>query len=91
MFTFVLDHAQILKCFPDCIEKLDVGHAAKNIYKRVKLLAKDHKALQGFGEKVKRRFQYLSMRQKEMQRCSVEGGILRSCTGVVTTSNAYTQ
>ena len=29
---------QILDVFPECIEKLDVGHAAKNICKKVKEL-----------------------------------------------------
>jgi hypothetical protein len=53
--------AQILDKFPDCIEKLDVGHAAKNICKKVKELGRSgHKALVGFGEKVKRRFQQLA-------------------------------
>lgn len=52
--------AQILDKFPDCIEKLDVGHAAKNICKKVKELGRGvHKALVGFGEKAKRRFQQL--------------------------------
>jgi hypothetical protein len=58
--------AQILDKFPDCIEKLDVGHTAKNICKKVKELGRGgHKALVRFGEKAKRRFQQLAHQSKE--------------------------
>ncbi len=56
--------AQIKKTFPVCIEELDVGHAAKNICKKVKELGRIHKKLVGFGEKVKRRFQELAYKSK---------------------------
>ena len=52
--------AQVTAVFPDVIEMLDVGHASKNVCKKVKLLGKEFKELGGFGEKVKRRFQTLA-------------------------------
>lgn len=46
----------ISEAFPKAIEKLDPGHAAKNIYKKVKELGKEFSELYGFGERVRRRF-----------------------------------
>lgn len=52
--------AQIKEYFPNCTEKLDVGHAAKNICKKVKEVARNRvKELLGFGERIKRRLQDL--------------------------------
>ncbi len=56
--------AQIKEIFVEYIEELDVGHGAKNICKKVKELGREHKALIGFGEKVKRRFQDLAYKSK---------------------------
>ena len=57
--------AQIWDVFPECVEKLDVGHAAKNICKKVKELGRTvHKGLVGFGEKAKRIFQMLAHEAK---------------------------
>jgi len=42
--------------FPDAKEFLDVGHAAKNLKKKVIALAKSHPEIKGFGERVQRDF-----------------------------------
>ncbi len=66
--------SQVHSLFPDCVEKLDVGHAAKNICKKVKELAKGgHKTLIGFGEKVKRRFQSLAYSAKGSEEEFIRG------------------
>ena len=54
--------AQIRDTFPNAVECLDIGHAAKNICEKVKTLAKcaDMKELRGFGERTKRWFQLVA-------------------------------
>lgn len=54
-----------MKVFPECIERLDIRYASKNVYKKVIELGKVHKELVGFGQKVKRRFQTLAYEAKE--------------------------
>jgi len=52
--------AQIRAVYPNCIEELDVGHAAKNFNKKVIELGKEYPDLKGWGERAKRRFQDLA-------------------------------